>query len=185
MVPVDVIRPRLAYDNTNTELGPDLALLCLPSEYRGDIHARKTALNVQKLTDLKYPEFFRGLYAVSGLIGEFSIVDVHPRDKRVHAEIHTRCLFLLPEKEFESGDYDYLEFEATVSLKNAPFSFGGLSGAGVWQIDLSRNAEGQIVRTRAPMLRGVAFWESSVNNQIRTIRAHGHKAWLRGGLFPN
>ncbi len=77
--------------------------------------------------------------------------------------------------ERQDGKYDYLNFEAKYGPSyQGPGSFQGFSGGGLWQIQLKEN-DGKLELVDV-LLSGVAFYESEVVDNIRTIFCHGRRS---------
>ena len=69
------------------------------------------------------------------------------------------------------GNYDYVEMPV-IPIRNpdVPTSFEGMSGGGLWQIPLRRNAQGAIDYDR-PLLSGVIFYQYDENPE-RHLKCH-------------
>ena len=73
------------------------------------------------------------------------------------------------------GDYDYLHFEAKYGgLYEGPQSYEGFSGGGLWQIQFT-DQDGQL-QISDSLLSGVAFYQSEIVAELRTIYCHGRKS---------
>ncbi|MBI1894236.1 MAG: hypothetical protein HYS14_09015 [Candidatus Rokubacteria bacterium] len=80
------------------------------------------------------------------------------------------------EREYCREEFDYFEFEAGYGgADEPPQSFGGFSGAGLWQARLIRTPEGTLSAER-PILSGVAFFQSPVVDGRRVITCHGRRS---------
>jgi len=74
--------------------------------------------------------------------------------------------------------FDYLKFAVSYDDdSDAPASFGGCSGGGLWQVPLVIK-EDAIVHQQ-PILSGVAFYQSDVVEDQRTITCHGRHSIYR------
>ena len=88
-------------------------------------------------------------------------------------------------KAYCTDDYDYFEFEVPRNEKNKNTkSYGGVSGVGVWQVQLIRTPEGSL-RAKEWILSGVAFYESyesTANNNRLSIKCHGRQSIYKSAV---
>jgi hypothetical protein len=76
------------------------------------------------------------------------------------------------------NEYDYLEFPVRYNESiDVPESFGGCSGGGLWQVRLILK-DGTITHER-PILSGVAFYQTDLVDNQRTILCHGRVSIYR------
>jgi hypothetical protein len=192
VIPIKAIAPREIWTRDTPEWGPDLALLDLPRPFVSTIAAYKSFLNLalhRSTLDAHPPAIEKGLWAVTGMVGEFSDVQ-----RRVGADFgviegtaQVRA-FLSPACDTHSRDgYDYIDPKANLNLPGVPASFGGVSGGGLWQVGLSMGKSGEIQFDGRRYFRGIAFWESDPLDGRRVVRCHGplslfEKAWSVWGL---
>lgn len=170
--------------------GPDLALLEVAPSYVSTIKTYKSFLNLsrQKAELAKYPpNIEKGFWAITGMVEEFSNVQHHPEIKTVTANVICRAFFSTIHKAHDHKDYDYIDAGAKLELPDVPLSFGGISGGGLWQVDLSMDKSGTISWDGKRHFRGVAFWQSKPSDGRRVIRCHGprsvfEKAWTEWEL---
>jgi hypothetical protein len=98
-----------------------------------------------------------GFWFVNGFIDEKTV-----EEKGRSGYERIKCFYNLsgaggPEKEILVGEHDYFAFPVDYDGGSiAPSSFGGMSGGGLWQVPLTRDADGQI-NHQAPLLSGVVF----------------------------
>lgn len=149
----------------NDEFGPDLCMLRIPIARLALIQSRKIFYNLtvektEALATLADPPF--SAWAIVGT----------PRDLGQINESETQGTFNhhvfqigRPER-LSRDDHDYLEFKV-YDHPPAPRSFKGVSGGGVWRVLVENNLVSR------PVLEGVAFYQSPVQNEIRIIRCHG------------
>ena len=158
------------------EWGPDLAFLEIPPPQLNTLRARKSFLNFeQQLAGLSEnpPEIKKGLWAVYGVVGEFSEVNVDPERKHLNAELVTRAFFGGIAETHSNDGYDYYDANMDLWLPGVPNSFGGVSGGSLWQVDLSISKSGDYSWDERRHFRGVAFWESPAADEQRFVRCHG------------
>lgn len=159
-------------DPLTDDFGPDVCFLRIPPLSVGTIEAVKTFYNlsIRKAKSLSAePDNQHGPWALMGVpavFGEFS---------RSHASFDHTAFLLPPGTGFERDGWDYVDFEVYVETPTsaAPPSFGGVSGGGLWQLRIN----GSIVR--GAELEGLAFYQSEVKQNLRTIRCHGRRTVYR------
>jgi hypothetical protein len=176
-MPVDAIVAQTIWNCSIPEWGPDLALLRIPQPFVARIQAHKSFLNLSQhkaaLTQ-RPPELDR-LWAVTGMIGEFSEVEGDPEVRTIDASVHGRALFSGIHHTHEREGYDYLDTTAKLALAGVPSTFGGVSGGGLWEIGLSMKKH-VISWDGSRRFCGVAFWQSAVDDGRRVIRCHGPRS---------
>jgi hypothetical protein len=185
----DAIASKELWSSEDSQWGPDLALLEIPPPFVSTIAAHKSFLNLsQQRTTFasRQPVTGKELWAVTGMVGEFSKVQNSQEERIIDADIQARAFFSVLQQTHEHNEYDYIDLSAK-DLTGVPSSFGGVSGGGLWDIYLSITKSGEIIWDEKRHFRGVAFWQSAVSNGRRVIRCHGPKsifktAWTLLGL---
>ena len=158
--------------------GPDIGLLILPGRVSSLIPSTKTFYNLTKrctrVLDDPLP-INTDTWVLSGVAGEWT-KDVAPEAGFAKVKGFRAIMGLgVVSKEYEQGDFDYLEFVAKYSAAyEGPNQFGGFSGGGLWHVPLDEEC-GQIA-VKDHVLSGVAFWQSPIVDDERTIRCHGRKS---------
>ena len=152
------------------EWGPDVTLLRVPPEHLGSIKAHKDFYSATvdgKTTPGVSQIEARLLIGTPAELGEFA-----PN----HAEVVIGGFFADVEAPCEAhGDFDYVDLDVDVSSPDLPKNYGGVSGGGLWKV---------LIRCECPtgktewdhVLEGVAFHQSDIKNDRRTIRCHGPKS---------
>lgn len=193
LVPRNLIQSRQLWVRKHPEWGPDLALLQLPPSDVARIKARKSFLNLAEQRAAfaaRPPNTLKGYWAVTGMVGEFSTVEVDHEARIIQAGIGSRAFFTAIRDTHDRAGYDYFDVGAKLELPGTPFSFGGVSGGGLWEIGLTVAKSGDIVWDGKRQFRGVAFWESPPSRRgRRVIRCHGphsifKRAWASSDLPP-
>jgi hypothetical protein len=177
-MPRDAIIAKTIWDRTDPDWGPDLALLQIPEPFVSRIQAHKSFLNLpqQKAALPAHPPTIAGrLWAVTGMVGEFSDIQVRFDKATIDANVHGRAFFSGMLRTHQRDDYDYLDTAAKLDLVGVPSSFGGVSGGGLWEVGLSVK-NGKLAWNGRRHFRGVAFWQSSVVHGRRIIRCHGPRS---------
>jgi hypothetical protein len=179
MVLRDGISSKELWPGRISEWGPDLALLMLAPADIATIKAHKSFLNLvqQKEAFPEYPpKIEKGLWALTGMAGEFTEVEANDESKTIQCHIQGGAFISSVQKTHEYDGYDYFDIGSQLDLRGVPSSFVGASGGGLWQIRLSRSSSGEIRWDGKRFFRGVAFWESENTNGYRMIRCHGPKS---------
>jgi hypothetical protein len=81
----------------------------------------------------------------------------------------------LQAKEHAVGGFDYFDFDTDLSFRGIPRNFGGVSGAGLWDVRIYESARTGRVET-LNKLEGVAFYRLPIKDNHRTIRCHGQRS---------
>ncbi len=171
--------------------GPDLALVKIPHMHVSTIAASKSFLNLsghRAEFAAKPCPVEKGFWVVFGLVHEFSHLEVDESAKTITAQSVGRGLFSVIDETHEREGCDFLDISVNTKLDGVPRSFGGVSGGGLWRIDLQKSrSTGAITWDGKRHFRGVAFWQSDEENGHKVVRCHGprsifDKAWQAWGL---
>ena len=185
-IPRAAILDKCLWDNHVSEWGPDIAILQLPNSFVSTIAAHKSFLNLprQKATFIsQLGTSVDGLWAITGMVGEFSEVQTTEQNRTNTANVNARAFFSIGPRIHESNGYDFLDISAKQDLPGVPSDFGGISGGGLWEISLSMGESGKVFWDgKSRHFRGIAFWQSAISDGRRMIRCHGprsifEKAW--------
>lgn len=179
MLPRDSICAKELWNGEVSEWGPDIALLKLAPPVIPTITAYKSFLNLARQKEALAscpPAIESGLWAVTGMVGEFSEIQAHPEKRTIESNVHGRAFFSSVQQVHQRGEYDYFDLGANLQLPDVPSSFGGVSGGGLWEIKLSMTKSEKLSWDEKRYFRGVAFWQSEVSDGHRMIRCHGPKS---------
>lgn len=190
MVLRDGISAKEVWDGKIQEWGPDIALLKLAPSDVVTIKAQKSFLPLvqQKEALSEYPPAIeKGLWAVTGMVGESTEIQPIPEERAVVCHTHGKAFISVVQQTHEHNGYDYFDIGANFELPGVPSSFVGVSGGGLWQINISMAKSGTMSWDGNRYFRGVAFWESKKPDGRGIIRCHGpksifEKAWDSWGL---
>lgn len=163
----------------SSEWGPDLALLEIPAPQLGSIRACKSFLNYGLQSDNFYQhpsKYEKTLWAVYGVVDEFSDVTVNQQERSLNAELVGRAFFGRVTETHDREGFDYYDTGANLQLPGVPSSFGGVSGGGLWQVGLEISKSGEYSWNGRRGFRGVAFWQSSNSDGQRIVRCHGPRS---------
>src|SRR5207244_8585039 len=126
-------QPKRLVADAYSEWGPDLALLEIPAHLVSSIKARKSFLNLAKRRsrfENHPPRVDKALWAVTGLVGESSVVAPRADISVVEANLHADAFFGVTCMPAEHSGFDYLTLRAKTTLPGVPSSFDGVSGGG-------------------------------------------------------
>jgi hypothetical protein len=156
--------------------GPDLAIFILPQSQLGMIRAIKSFYNLSKRRDRileNRPPIDIGVWVLSGIAHEWTM-DA-PLEKGYKRIKIFKGLYGagIVDAEYKAHGYDFLEFKAKYNERyEGPGSFQGFSGGGLWHLLLSKS-EDEKLRVADVILSGVAFYQSSIEEHMRTIKCNG------------
>jgi hypothetical protein len=159
--------------------GPDIGLIVLPQANVGALRAEKTFFNIDKRrqrfeTNLVAKD--RGFWFMTGVIGESEQALGATRGFSSVKNYWGLCGTAANPEESEEDGFDYIEMHVDYSEPNPelPKSFGGCSGAGIWQVPMRKNKDGQL-EEEEHILSGIVFYQTAVTQGVRRLRCHGRK----------
>jgi len=160
--------------------GPDIAVVVLPQAQIGSLLAEKSFFSIDNRR-ARFAEAFleknRGFWFMVGVVGESEEqLDPIPGSVQTKAWWGLCGRFSMP-REYEELGFDYLDVQVDyrTAARDLPSSFGGFSGAGVWQVPLRKNREGDI-EAEEFVLSGVAFYQTPLADGARHLKCHGRRA---------
>jgi hypothetical protein len=160
--------------------GPDLAAVILSPTIASSIGAIKSFYNLANhrdnmLTDP--PDIQEGVWINNGFVAELTIQE---EGRNGYSSI--KGFFILsgvggPENQpAEREEYDYISLPVTYSKEpGLPTSFGGMSGGGLWQVQLITGPSG-VIKPNAFLLSGVVFYQEGPINQRSDLICHGRSS---------
>ncbi len=174
LVPVrkDLVEPTVL-GTTESEWGPDLALVRLPDLVARGISQVKAFYNIDKrrFPSGERPPYETGLWAVIGAPAEQSVVE----EEEVILKVSLLASVVASPQERDGFDYVDLSYYHVGRL-DLPGSYGGISGAGLWHLPISRSPSGAVRWSGEARLEGVAFYQQPAGTQEGVIRCHGRKS---------
>lgn len=178
-IPKDALKAHMFTSDSRDQLRPDLGFLEIPNEFLGTILSHKSFWNITKNSrTLRKTKICvdTGIWGVIGCPDE-KTTEVHsiPGFSRARGLELFAGFGLISDYRID-GDHDYYDFSVEyVTTGEAPLSYQGVSGGGLWQFDLAGKRDNQI-RLINPRLKGVAFYQNEVTRGQRTLVCHGHKS---------
>jgi hypothetical protein len=148
------------------EWGPDLALLGIPEFHVSTVEAFRPFHNLsappKNLQDSDCLEVWM-LCGAPQVLGEFSETQAHA---------HGRAFQVRVESSHHHAEFDYLDVWAHWPSSTTPARFGGVSGGGLWRLQLYiEPSSGKVGCIRT--LEGVAFYQLHIVEDHGVIRCHG------------
>ncbi len=161
---------------TDAASGPDLAVIILAPSIAGSIAAIKSFHSLDALREKVLSGAFDlrdGFWLAQGFLEERTSVGLD----RVEAGF-TKYFYNFsgvggPDTIDTVGNFDYLDFPVSheVRPEDAPTSYGGMSGGGIWQVPLKRR-DAEFMHL-PPVLGGVMFYQHPTTDTQCGIRGHG------------
>ncbi len=175
-IPMKFIEKICVARGANESDGPDLAILILPQSHLGIIKAVKSFYNLPKRRNRlleNLPPINDGFWVLSGMSDEVTI-DAPPEGGFGRVKVfHGFYGAGVVEAEYLVNGYDFLEFKAKYNeTYEGPGSFQGFSGGGLWHLLISKSENGKL-RVTDEILSGVAFYQSPIEEHMRTIKCNG------------
>ena len=170
---------RIARGNVDAE-GPDLGAIILSPTIAATVGAIKSFYNLTYHRDhmlTEPPDIQEGVWFDNGFVEERTIQE-EGRDRYSFI----KGFYMLsgaggPEDQpVERGNFDYISLPVVYGTKSeAPVSFGGMSGGGLWQVQLITGPSGKI-KPKALLLSGVVFYQEKTINERGGIICHGRSS---------
>jgi hypothetical protein len=152
-----------------SEWGPDLVFLRIPEIHLGGINAFKTFYSLDKDRPKVKSDGIE-TRVLMGAPAEF--------EKRTpkHSELNINGFFVeFGAPPFVRGDFDYVELKEAVNHPGIPKHFGGVSGGGLWLVQIFESPE-TLQIDWLHFLEGVAFYQLGIGAPITTIRCHAQES---------
>jgi hypothetical protein len=159
--------------------GPDLGAVVLAPSIAGAIAAKKTFYNLDLRREQMLhspPALHDGFWFVNGFVDENTVVEPTRNGYSSVKGFYNMSGSGGPEEPIVVGDYDYFAFPVGYRERSvAPGSFGGMSGGGLWQVPVVRDAQGQI-KHETPLLSGVVFYQAPTTDAYCGVKCHGRQS---------
>jgi hypothetical protein len=172
---LEIFEETVLIKGTQDELGPDLALICLPDLVAREIGEEKAFYDLLRPRPLPVENASRrrDLWAIVGAADEQSVYGSADVEHRLSLfdEWRIRCV--------DRGGFDYCDLVLNRALRQGlPESYQGVSGSGLWQVPLMFSSDGLGCTWNFYWIRlaGVAFYGISEVEGEQVIRCHGPKS---------
>lgn len=158
--------------------GPDLAVVVLALQIAGAIAAKKVFFNLDTRKDRLLnnpPELRDGAWFAQGFLQERTVVGPDALEEGLTKYFYNFTGLGGPDTVLSEDGFDYFDYPVSpVDRVEAPASWGGMSGGGVWQVPL-KTAEGAVTHGSAT-LSGVMFYQYPTTETQCGIKAHGPRS---------
>ena len=164
--------------------GPDLGAVIFAPSIAGAIAARKTFYNLGLRRDQLLatpPDPHDGFWFVNGFIADRTVEERGRDGYGLVKGFYNLSGAGGPDEAVVVGDHDYFAFSVSYGAgSEAPKNFGGMSGGGLWQVPLARDAEG-LVRHKSLLLSGVVFYQEATDSAQTccNVKCHGRQSLYR------
>lgn len=178
MIPKDKIFINSFYNIDENRQMPDIAIIILPNPDLGYIKANKSFINLEKEKKIFENWSFAnetGIWALIGAPEVLAKIDKATSEDEVMSSYINIVGFSGGVIESTMDNYDICEYKVSYDKESdSPSSFGGVSGGGLWHVMIKRTDGGKI--ELGPVLfSGIAFCQSEIENNERTIYCHCRK----------
>ena len=175
---VEKLTPLLELKAVAEDLGPDIQFLEVPAVHVGTIKARKSFVNLTSRSEERRQLALsdHGFLVVAGFPGEF--VPQPEVDSRGSPLVALRGGFVTGLKQrWDDGECDLFETRADRHAPGVPRSYGGVSGAGVWRVEMKKKPGVPIAEARIGRctFMGVSFYQLIVDDDWLVLRHNGPK----------
>lgn len=180
---VDYLTPRIQLDRNSDAWGPDIEFIELPSAAVGQVLRAKSFAEISARADRWLPvaECDEGFGAVMGFPAEQSRCTPLDGDRYL-LELRGGYVSGIENSQIR-GEFDYVETIADpFNAAGLPTSYGGVSGSGLWRMQLHKKTTEPIDRATLGQdyaLAGVAFYQEPMKDGRMLIRYHGPKTIYR------
>ena len=160
---------------------PDLSFIHLPENTVGPMKAKKSFYNldIARKAAIQSPmENDFGVWFICGFPDELTKYGEQSIRGYDEAMGFTGLCgaFVGISKAYDIDEYDYYDISVGCGLEDkVPMSYDGVSGGGLWQVPINQNIENKFSWGEA-VLSGVAFFQSDLKDNKRTITCHGRKS---------
>jgi len=177
-VAVDHIVPHVQQNRTCDEWGPDIEFLELPYPAVDRIRAAKAFAPLTSISAKmrKVADNIEGFVAITGFPDELSTSAVMNGIPMV--TVRGGYVSCISRKVVRNG-YDYLETVDDPHVQSLPNSYGGVSGSGLWAMQLRKKAGAPIIEATLGenfALAGVAFFQRPKPSGGMMVRYHGQQS---------
>jgi len=150
------------------EWGPDIVLLRIPKMFVGTIEAHRVFYPLDKGSK-RVEKGHLGARILNGTpgilakgVGKIQVVEMQGMYVSIDANF------------YDHDKVDLIDFEMDTTLPQVIKDFRGVSGGGLWDVQIFPTGEGNKFDS-TETLTGVAFYQLGLKDNIQTIRCHGPK----------
>lgn len=162
---------------TDDSVGPDLGAVILAEPIASALRAQKRFFDLGAAREplLKNPPADEhGMWVASGFPDELTSRDT--QRGVFHVTFRNQALLGTVERCEVVDGYDYFHCPVDVDDRvNVPDKFNGMSGGGLWQLQLAQKEDGTLL-ARAAQLSGVIFYQLPTTATQCGLRCHGRQS---------
>ena len=158
--------------------GPDLGAVILSPEIAGSLLAKKSFFNLTKRKDHMLnapPGIDDGIWLLLGFVAKRTTEKAGTGGYDLLMSFVEFVLAGVVDPPFERNGHDYFDLLVGFNDPGVPRDFAGMSGGGLWQVSLKKDAVGQLSYKEA-ILCGVAFYQGPVEANRSLVRCHGRRS---------
>jgi hypothetical protein len=178
LVDMETVKPIQIGKASNDATGPDLAALVLPPSTVGELLARTSFYDLPRRQSqmlFSPPPLEHGGWVLYGFVEEWSSSQAGESGFSTVKYFTSICGGAVVTSEEQRGDFDYFNFRVKYGATyKGPQSFAGVSGGALWQV--FARIDGDAVDMADPLLSGVAFFQTAIDDDGRTIVCHGRRS---------
>jgi hypothetical protein len=158
-------------------IGPDIGVVLLAPNIAASIGAKKSFFNLKTRREQQLnapPDIRNGVWFAQGFLEERTLVATDPVEVGNTKYFYNFTGMAEPKAGQEIDGYDYFELPFSHEERSvAPVSWGGMSGGGLWQVQLKRR-DGTLTHM-PPVLSGIMFYQHPTTDTICSVRGHGKR----------
>ncbi|MGA2177471.1 MAG: hypothetical protein ABSH38_21060 [Verrucomicrobiota bacterium] len=167
-----------AFHESHASQGPDLAFIHLFDPDKLSILKSKKLfypLDHAKLNTVRELPYQQMPWWISGAPEKRTTIQRRSQGGEFRARVQHFCGQATFLDEASSNSFDYLHLKIKTGEGKFPADCKGMSGGGVWLMPPNGDQNGGLasLKFKAPILTGVAFYQSEDQNQSRIITCHG------------
>lgn len=159
--------------------GPDIGAVILSPEITGSLAAKKSFLDLNMHRDcmlLSPPGIIDdGIWMLLGFVAERTTEEAGSGGYDILMKFAEFALAGDVNPPFVRDRHEYFDLVVAFSDPSVPRDFKGMSGGGLWQVSLTRDATGQLTHKQA-FLSGIAFYQEPVAENRSLVRCHGRQS---------
>ena len=162
-----------AIPNSWRDWGPDIIFLRIPEVRVGEINAFRGFYGLH----CEEQSLYRGEHTQAYLVaGTPAALGTYTQNR---ASVQVMGFWAVKPPTYQKHEgWDYFDAEARFRSPTDAQSFGGVSGGGLWKVQIYGDSSSDKIASTA-ILEGVAFYASKVSDGTGTIRCHGPKSIRR------
>jgi len=159
------------------EGGPDLTFLELPSiDKIGSLKAIKSFWNLDHDTEKRLASTINnsGVWVIMGLPNELEKIQIESEEvKTIQSKLEGFFGFAISERRYKFNDFDFVKIPVKYGGKDTPpSSFGGVSGGGLWKVDIFQSKDKSEWGYKNPVYCGIPFYEQETEDGDLLITCH-------------